>query len=291
MTSPIPVSPTPGQRIVFVMGQGGVGKTTVAAALCRLEADRHGSAALVEFEGSPGGARALGSEGEGIRQVVVEYAESLVELVATLTDSRLLGQLVVGHRAIRRVLRAVPAVRELGALERVRTISQREIRVVVDLPATGHGIDWLRVPAAAERFLRVGPLADLCRRLQGELIEPERSAVVVVSSVEPVVAAETRELCRRLWEEVGRRPSLVVANHVPRRPEAESVDLLARLARSDPGYEPLEHLVLDDLERARAADDALAMLGALAGSRLVTVPEFFADPAPSDLVSYLGKTP
>jgi anion-transporting ArsA/GET3 family ATPase len=285
------MSPIPEQRIVFVMGKGGVGKTTVAAALCRLEADRHGSAALVEFEGSPGGSRALGSEGEGIRQVVVGYAESLVELVATLTDSRLLGQLVVGQRALRRVLRAVPAMRELAALERVRSISQRETHVVVDLPATGHGIDWLRVPAAAARFLRVGPLADLCHRLRDQLLEPERSAVVVVSSVEPVVAAETRELCRRLWEEVGRRPSLVVANRVPRRPDTQSLDVLARLARSNPSWQPLGQLVLDDLERARAADEALGMLSAVAGAPLVAIPELFTDPAPSDLVGYLGRAP
>jgi hypothetical protein len=84
---------------------------------------------------------------------------------------------------------------------------------------------------------------------------------------------------------------LVVANRLPRHPDAESVDLLARLARSDPSYGPLERLVLDDLERTRAADDALAMLGAIAGSPLVTIPELFADPAPSDLISYLGKTP
>jgi hypothetical protein len=163
--------------------------------------------------------------------------------------------------------------------------------VVVDLPATGHGIDWLRVPAAAARFLRVGPLADLCRRLRDQLLEPERSLVVVVSSVEPVVAAETRELCRRLWEEVGRRPSLVVANRVPRRPDPQSLDVVTVLGRSNPSWQPLRQLILDDLERARAADEALGMLSAVAGSPLVTIPELFADPAPSDLVGYLGRTP
>jgi arsenite/tail-anchored protein-transporting ATPase len=278
----------PEQRIVFVMGKGGVGKTSVAAALCRIEADRHGSAMLVEFEGNPGAARALGSEGEGIRQVVVGYAESLVELVASLTDSRLLGQLIVGQRALKRVLRAVPAVRELAALERVRQLSRRETRLVVDLPATGHGIDWLRVPAAAERFLRVGPLSDLCARLREQVLAPALSAVVVVSSVEPVVAAETRELCRRLWEEVGYRPSLLVANRVPRRPDTQNLELLARLGRSSSSWRALEELVLDDIERARTADEALAMLRSVAGAPLAIIPELFADPAPSHLARYLG---
>jgi arsenite-transporting ATPase len=281
------------QRIVFVTGKGGVGKTTVAAALSRLEADRRGSATLLEFEGSLGALRALGNEQQGIRHVVVSYWDSLVELVTALTDSRLLGQLVVSQRALRRLLEALPAVRELAALERIRRLveDRPNTRVVVDLPATGHGIDWLRIPAAAARFLRMGPLAEVCRQLMRDVLAPERSAMVVVSSVEPMVAAETRELCRRLREEVGRPPTLVVANRVPRRPDPTGVEFLRRTAPSEPKWQALERIVTADLERARLADEALETLAAIAFSPLVTIPELFADPGPSELAKFMGFAP
>jgi anion-transporting ArsA/GET3 family ATPase len=279
----------PAQRIVFVTGKGGVGKSTVAAALARAEADRAGSALLVEFEGSQAAGQALRGEGRGVRHVVIDYFDALVEILASILGSRLLSRMLVNHRAVRRMVRAIPALRELSLLERVRALALEEppVRAIVDFPASGHSLDWLRVPVKAERFLRVGPAAELCRTLREQILAVERSAIVVVSTVEPVVASETRYLCHRITSELERAPSLLVANRVPRSPTPEQLAHLREAARRDPAWSAFSSAAAEDTVRAEETERALMDLRAAAGSPLVRVPEMYVDPSPHDVIAHL----
>lgn len=280
------------QRIVFVTGKGGVGKSTVAAALARCEADNDSSAVLVEFEGATAAARALGDQGYGIETVVVDYLDALSGAIARLVSSKVLGRVVVKQRALARVVQAVPAIRELVALERVRQVAEEfaPTRIIVDLPATGHAVDWLRVPSAAERFLKVGPAARMCRDIIDQILSKSASAICVVSTAEPVVASETRELCHRLHHELGRSPSLLVVNRVPRRPSADELERAEDLGSTDAAWRELAHALEQDAELSADAQAALAALGVLSGARLSVVPELFRDPDPELVATYL-ETP
>lgn len=281
---------TPAQRVVFVTGKGGVGKSTVTAALARAEADRSGSATIVEVEGATAAERTLGEEREGIRIVVVRYLDALVGAITRMISSRLLAKVVVQQRAMSRVLQAVPAIRELVALERVRELAtDGSTRLFVDLPATGHAVDWLRVPAAAERFLKVGPAARMCREIGAEVIAPERSALVVVSTAEPMVASETEELCSRISGELGRSPELIVANRVPPSRSAELRARTRRAAARDPGFAPLLEAFEAEAELRAEADRALAALGAIGGARVLQVPEQNQDPGPRRFAALLAE--
>jgi len=278
------------QQIWFVTGKGGVGKSTVAAALARAAASRSGDALLVEFEGSRAAARALGDYGDGVRYLQIEYLDSLVDVMASILGSRLLSRMLINHRSVRRLVRAIPALRELALLDRVRDVAARRpgLRVVVDFPASGHSLDWLRVPVAAERFLRSGPAAELCHNLRREVLSPNRSAVVVVSTVEPVVASETRQLCLRLIDELRRAPDLLVANRVPHCPTAQQVARLRVAARQDSAWAALQEVALADRERAAETERALASLRAIADAPLARVPEFYVDPSPHEVIPHLG---
>jgi arsenite/tail-anchored protein-transporting ATPase len=275
------------QCVVFVTGKGGVGKSTVAAVLARAEADRTGHALLVEFEGATSAARALGGDGQGVRHLTLDYSDALQQVLTYVLSSRVLARMLTHHRAVQRLVRAVPALRELALLDRVRAaVAERPgVRAIVDLPASGHGLDWLRVPAAAERFLRAGPAAELCRELREAILGAERSAIVVVSTVEPVVASETRQLCARLHAELGRSPWLVVANRVPGSLSGSELQVLWQAARRDPAWGALWAAASEDQERARVTEQALAELRAVAGARVVRIAEQYADPRPRDLRS------
>lgn len=283
---------SPEQQIVFVTGKGGVGKSTVAAALARAEADRGGQAQLVEFEGMHAAARALGSQTEGVRTVTVEYLDALSSAIASMISSRLLARVIVRQRALKRVMEAVPAVRELVALERIRTLAREmpDTRVIVDLPATGHAVDWLRVVAAAERFLRTGPAAKMCRAILDEVLSPGRSAIVVVSTAEPVVASETGELCARLGSELGRVPEIVIVNRVPRRPGTEELEAASRRAKADPRYAPLSEALAADAATQAETALALAALRGIAATRVAEVPDLFADPEPRSFAALVGAS-
>jgi anion-transporting ArsA/GET3 family ATPase len=279
----------PGQRVVFVTGKGGVGKSTVAAALARAEADRVGSAMLIEFEGATAAERALGDERYGVVTITINYLEALVAAISRMVSSRLLARVVVQQRALARIVRAVPAIRELVALERVRALAaESDKRLFVDLPATGHAVDWLRVPAAAERFLRVGPAARMCREILDQVIAPTKSALVVVSTAEPMVASETRELCARIASELGRKPALIVANRVPRALPAELVEHAVRAARQKPELGALAEVLQSDAALRAEADAALSALGAISGARLIEIPELGQDPGPRRFAELLG---
>ncbi|MCC6215906.1 MAG: hypothetical protein IT376_13660 [Polyangiaceae bacterium] len=279
----------PSQPVVFVTGKGGVGKSSVAAALARAEADRGGRAILVEMEEASGATRAISAEPDGVRVVIVEYLEALARTIAEMLGSGLLAKVILKQRALRKIVQAVPAVREIVALDRLRLLRAEapSARVFVDLPATGHAIDWLRVPLVAERFLRVGPAARMCRAIQDELLPAARSGIVVVSTAEPVVAAETRELVGRLGSELGRVPDLLVVNRVPRRPTAEELSSARALAGRDARLAPLADALAQDAELGADAVDALASLAGLGGARVARVPELFRDPSPRELARHL----
>jgi anion-transporting ArsA/GET3 family ATPase len=273
---------------VFVTGKGGVGKSTVAAALARAEADRHGGAVLVELESAGAASRCLGAQSEGVRTARVDYMEALAGSIGEMLSSKLLARLIVRQRAMQRVLQAVPAVRELVALDRVRTITRAaNARVFVDLPATGHAVDWLRVPSAALRFLRVGPAAKMCRAILDDVLAVDHSALVVVTTAEPVVAAETRELCFKLEHELGRKPDLLVVNRVPRRPSAHELAQARDVSVRDPSWVPLARALEHDAELVADARMALTALGGLSGTELVEVPELFRDPKPREVSVHL----
>jgi anion-transporting ArsA/GET3 family ATPase len=127
------------------------------------------------------------------------------------------AKLALDNFAMRPLLRAAPAVRELAMLEAVRQVVAEHpgVRVVVDMPATGHGVAWLRVPKQGRDFLGAGPLFEMCDRVGRELLSPGHASIVVVTLPERLVIEETLELCDALAREVGLPADRVVVNRVP----------------------------------------------------------------------------
>jgi anion-transporting ArsA/GET3 family ATPase len=202
---------------LLVMGKGGVGKTTVAASLAVLDAETHGAAVLVEFGDGESGRRALAGSHKHVTHVVIKPADALQRGAAPLFGSATVAKLALDNFAMRPLLRAAPAIRELAMLEAVRQVVAEHpgVRVVVDMPATGHGVAWLRVPKQGRDFLGAGPLFEMCDRVGRELLSPGRASIVVVTLPERLVIEETLELCEALAREVGLPADRVVVNRVP----------------------------------------------------------------------------
>ncbi len=198
------------------MGKGGVGKTTVAAGLAVLGAQSLGKAAFVEFGDGEAGRRALAGSHRNVEHIVIRPDEALQRGAVPLFGSPLLAKLALGNFAMRPLLRAAPAIRELAMLESVRQLvgERPGVRVVVDMPATGHSVAWLRVPKQGRDFLGAGPLYDMCERIGRELVSPERSSIVVVTLAERLVIAETVELCDAIAKETGMHVDRIAVNRM-----------------------------------------------------------------------------
>lgn len=277
---------------LLVMGKGGVGKTTVAAGLAALEADTHGMATLVEFGDGAAGRRALAGCKASVEHVVVRADEALQRGATSLFGSAVVARLALGNFAMRPLLRVAPAVRELAMLEAVRQLvaDRPGVRVVVDMPATGHGVAWLRVPRQGRDFLGAGPLFALCDRVAQELLSPGRASIVVVTLPERLVLEETRELCDALAHEVGLPPERVAVNRMPLPVAPDSLTEARALADAFGPLAPAARALADTLTaRASARAEAETSLAALALPRhaLWHIPAAPVDPSAHDVARWL----
>jgi hypothetical protein len=244
--------------VVLVMGKGGVGKSTVAAGLAALEAQVRGAAVLVEFGTGESGARAL-TGCPGVEHVVVDDAKAVRRASAPLFGSTVLAKLALDNFAMRPLVRAAPGVREIALLEAVRRTHARrpDVRVVVDMPSTGHGVAWLRAPRQGRDFLGEGPLFELCDRLARELVAPGRISVLVVTLPERLVIEETLELCASIGEETALEVDRIVVNRVPRALPPEALRD-ARALASRPGPHAAVAAALAEVLAAREESGAAA---------------------------------
>lgn len=209
--------------LILVTGKGGVGKSTVAAALAELAARRRGGAVVVESTVCPRLASML-EPASNIQVVNIELERALPALIGRVARLPAIINALLSNRVVRLFLRTAPAVGELVLLDEIRELVDanraRHWPVIVDLPASGHAVALLGTPRAARRLVRVGPIERLCERLEQMLFDQQRCELVVVALPEELPVNETIELWQRAGE-LGLNCQTVVVNQVPRPPVEE----------------------------------------------------------------------
>jgi len=281
--------------VVFVTGKGGVGKTTVAAALAVQSSKSGKRTAMVEFDDGEAGARALGGDASHVAHVVFQYDKALIDTLGSVLGAKIIARALVSHSAVRRLIRAVPALREFAFMDRVCALacSARYDRIIVDLPASGHALDWLRVPNAFARFLGVSPLGNMGRRIHNEIVAPGRSDVVVVTLAEPLVVKETEQLCDRLRSQLGTVPAIVVVNRVVSPDPEGAWEAAAAIPSLAPELAP-DATELMEILRARddEADDtsyAFGLARTVQARRVVPLPNAPNDPSASVVADWIAR--
>ncbi len=281
-------------QVVLVTGKGGVGKTSVATGLAVAAARREGSSVLVEFGDGRAGRRALG-KGSKVIHRIVEPTKAVEEMAAGVFGSALLSKVVVGNFAMKRLIRAAPALRELGQLEAIRleAVAHPGKRVVVDMPATGHGLAWLRVPTQMRDLLTGGPLQEVAARLARDVITPAKCSIVVVTLPERLVLEETLELCDAMKHEVGLEPAHLVVNRVPRAMPPHALSEAKRLAQRGGALAGAAATLVEVLAaRDQARGEALSAVAEVAGERVVApilLPDAPNDPTAEQMADWLAE--
>lgn len=219
---------------VFVTGKGGVGKTTVAAGLALAAAEADGESVYVEFGDGAGGRRVLRNRPSGLEHITLDPSRAVVKAATPVFGSARLAKLALDNFAMRPLIRAAPAIRELGVLELARQVVAEHPgkRVVFDMPATGHSVAWLKVARQGRELTGKGPVHDLCARIEDELVSPGRASVVVVTLPERLVLFETLALCDTVEKEVGLLVDRLVVNRVPQAPSAAAFADAAALSKT-----------------------------------------------------------
>ncbi|MDX6715746.1 MAG: hypothetical protein QOH30_2304, partial [Baekduia sp.] len=137
---------------------------------------------------------------------------------------------------------AAPGLRELLIMGKVWELAQPDRRtpgahpydlVILDAPATGHGVAVLTAPGTFADAARLGPVARQGGIIHGMLADPQQTGIVAVAAPEEMPVNETLALQRTLRNELGQPLAAVVANGVlPARFTKAQLEVLAGAARS-----------------------------------------------------------
>ncbi|MDX6657636.1 MAG: hypothetical protein QOH62_2429 [Solirubrobacteraceae bacterium] len=138
---------------------------------------------------------------------------------------------------------ATPGMRELVSVGKVWELTQNPRRtpgaepydlVILDAPATGHGLAILEAPRTFAETARVGTVARQGRTIHAMLADPARTGVIAVASPEEMPVNETLALCRALRERMGLEVARVVVNGVARSHFTAADAAALRRADSEP---------------------------------------------------------
>jgi len=218
-----------GQKLLVVTGKGGVGKSAVAATLGRLLCAAGKRVLLLEIDPRESLYALLGVPPTGGQVVDVEPGLAvqnlqpravLNEVVAERLPIRMLVDRVLRSEIYRHFADGAPGLKEMAvlghALRIVRGLAGPEAPqadlVILDAPATGHGISLLSAPGLVAEVIRDGPFGAMGVELAAFVADPAACGVVVVTLAEEMPVQETIELLATMRDRLGRGPEVVVVN-------------------------------------------------------------------------------
>lgn len=222
-------TPLSERRFLFITGKGGVGKTTVTAALA-LKLAAQGKRVLCaacnakERFSTLFGVAPVGPDvtelTTNVWGVNMEPGQAMAEYGMLILKSRTLYTAVFDNRYVRSFFRATPGLYEWAMLgkawwhttEQLPDGSNRFDVVLLDAPATGHGLDMLRVPKVIVDIVPPGILRRDADRAWAMFRDSHQSGVVVVTLPEDMPVNETVELVGSLESELQLPVAQVVVN-------------------------------------------------------------------------------
>ena len=198
-----------------------------------------------------------------------------------------LGHTIGSTKIFQAFAMATPGLRELLTIGKVWELAQLERQtkaapydlVVVDAPATGHGVGILRTPTTFAEIARVGPIARQAGRIAATIGDRDFTAVVAVATAEEMPVNETLALDDALTEGGLGLDAVIVNSLYPERfVDAEVEQLAAALTRADASLERSAlRAALSEHQRADTQRRQLSRLLEELDSPLIELPYVFAE--------------
>ncbi|HEY2104346.1 MAG TPA: ArsA family ATPase [Candidatus Binataceae bacterium] len=201
------------RRVLILLGKGGVGKTTISAAIAWLAARRKGSTLAMECDQRAPLAALLGSRASfspivvspGLSVMVLEGGHALEEYLRLVIPARAIFHAVASSKLYQYFVQAAPGVRELMMLGKIyyeaaigKGGQPRWDTITFDAPSSGHALSLLRMPFAARETFGESLVGREANNIGALLRDPLRCGLIAVTTPEPMAIAETVETCAEL---------------------------------------------------------------------------------------------
>jgi anion-transporting ArsA/GET3 family ATPase len=265
--------------LIFVTGKGGVGKTTVALALGLAAAQTGLRTIVADLNGD--GDLDERRFADNLYRISVDPQSAMEEYLLVKVPGGA-GNVLRQSKLFSAFAMATPGMRELLCMGKLWELAQLERRtdeaapydlVIVDAPASGHGVGILRTPRTFAEIARVGPIASQAQSIAQTIADPAFTAIVAVSTAEEMPVNETLQLRDALA--TGSDPlelEAVILNGL--YPDRFTPAEAAQLAEHSDA--PAARIGLNEHKRAEAQRLQQRRLDDEFGQRLVTLPYLFA---------------
>jgi anion-transporting ArsA/GET3 family ATPase len=253
------------QRVIIVMGKGGVGRTTVATAIAQACARRGRKTLLFQAGAKDKLSRLLGCAPVGETVVPIpgdlfavntNPAAALHEYGLMVLRYETIYRLVMENQVVKKLIRAIPGLDDYSIVGKLWWHTTEEIAgrpkwdtIVFDAPATGHALTMFKIPRAILAAVPDGPLTRDAIKVKALLEDRTRTSVVLVTLAEEMPTTETVELYGRLGGELGLTAVQLVVNQI----------VPDRFFKAGAPQRVLDELIGAGAADARAGDSPLAL--------------------------------
>lgn len=225
---------------LVVTGKGGVGKSTVAATLARAIARDSRRVLVMEVDPRENLHQLLGGPPSGGEILDLGDGLSLQHLKPRAVVDQVIEERVRLGPVVRRLQRSpvyqafvdgAPGLTELAVLEHARRQSEsdRFDLVVLDAPATGHGVSLLQAPSLVAEAVGEGPFGEIAATIARFAGDRTKTGIAVVTQAEEMPVEEALELAGTLRRRLGRSADLLVVNGLHPKAPGDDSELPAEL--------------------------------------------------------------
>lgn len=286
------------KRLLFVTGKGGVGKSTVSVAL-GIRAALEGKRTIIcEVAAAENTSRMFRQEEVGFREVElandlwaisIDPDDSMREYVLLQLKVKAMRDLLFRSRLFTYLADATPGLNELVTIGKIWELAQldRKIKhgrkydlVIVDSPATGHGVSFMRTPRVFANIAKVGPMYNQASELDALITDHEQTGAVVVCLPEEMPVNETVKLEADLRDDIDVAVDRVIMNgmYPARFTPAETPELEAMAASEDQVVRAAGMAGVSESRRRAAQEDQLDRLRESITSTPITTLPFLFEP-------------
>lgn len=237
------------KRLIFISGKGGVGKTTVCILLAKLAASQKKKTLLIEMNSSGRIAPLFGADpsdeeiplGPYISTINLTPKNCFEEYVLMQIRFKTIYEVFFNNKFVTNFINATPGLSEVLLLGKIYDLERQKQSklsnkplydlIIVDMPATGHGLSAMEVPHVIESAVKVGPLHSNAQKMNQLFGNAEKTAFSLVTLAEEMPVTETKEYADALKAKTNVHFGPLFINNI--MPEVPSIQTKAKNVPED----------------------------------------------------------